>query len=96
MACCWRANGTGGGGGGSFATTARLCTTTGGLAAADPPVPSTACLAGATAGVKELACAVATSRSLTRIAFFATGCAEVNACDVVAVTAPGTLWLTYV
>jgi hypothetical protein len=52
-------------------------------------------LAGTTAGVKARTGALATSRRSILTAFLATGWAEVNACGVVAATAPGTLWFTY-
>ena len=91
----WRLSNVGGGAGGAiFATTARVCSDEGGLVAG-APVPRTACFSGTTAGVKALTGALATSRRSILTAFLETGWAEVNAWGVVAATAPGTLWFTY-
>jgi hypothetical protein len=91
MACCCFAKETGGGGGAVFATTGRFASAAGGFAAAAAPEPITACRAGATGGVVAATGADATSLWFTATLFLETDCAEVKACGVVAVTAPGTL-----
>jgi hypothetical protein len=91
----WRRSNAGGGAGGiTLATTVRVCTIAGGLAAADRPPPRTDCFVGTTAGVTARTGALTIARSSTCTAFLAIGCAVVNAWDVVAATAPGTLRLT--
>jgi len=94
MASWRRSNGGGGAGGTARATTVRVCTVDEGLAAANRPSPRTACFVGTTAGVTARTGAFTIARSSTCTRFLAIGCAVVNAWDVVAATAPGTLRLT--
>src|SRR6266849_6913969 len=96
MAACCLSNFAGGGGGAVFATTSRVTTGAGGLAAAGRPAPSTDCLVGGIGGVAATTGALAISLSLTLITLLCTDCPLVMVCVEVAVTAPGTLWFTYV
>jgi hypothetical protein len=48
------------------------------------------------AGARASTCALAISRWSTLTTLRETGCAEVNASLLVATTAPGTRWFTYV
>src|SRR6202795_4246180 len=94
MASCRCSNAGGGAGGTTRATTVRVCTLADGLAATDRPAPRTDCLVGTTAGVTARIGALTIARSSKRTEFLAIGCAVVNAWDVVAATAPGTLRFT--
>lgn len=83
-----------GGGGLTRATTVRDWIGADGLTFSIRPEPSTACLVGTTAGPRAFTRDCSTLRWSNRTKLRATGSAEVNARDVVAATAPGTLRLT--
>src|ERR1700687_1568282 len=95
MASCCLSNLAGGGGGAVFATTSRFTTGAGGLAAPGRLVPSTDCLVGGIGGVAATTRALAIPLSLTLMRVLWPDCPLVKVCGEVAVTAPGTVWLTY-
>src|ERR1700730_7269641 len=95
MASCCLSNLAGGGGGAVFATTSRFTTGAGGLAAAGRLVASTDCLVGGIGGVAATTRALDILVSLTLMRLLCTDCPLVKVCGEVAVTAPGTVWLTY-
>src|SRR5450631_419369 len=81
------------GGGAARTTIGRVCTTAGGLALMIAVDPNTACFVGTVAGAKARIGALRNALGSTRTRFLDTGWAVLNACDVVAATAPGTLRL---
>jgi hypothetical protein len=94
MASCRRSKFGGARGGSVRATTVLVCTTAGGLKVVSRPEPMTACRVGTVAGANILTDPFLAVCSSTRTRFLPTGCAESNARDVVATTAPGTVRLT--
>src|SRR5258708_19140181 len=90
MASCRRSKLGGARGGWVRATTVLACTAAGGRNPVSRPEPTTACRVGTAAGANVPTDAPLTVRSSTRTTFLPTGCAELNACDVVATTAPAT------